>query len=100
MNEKQRPTIETERLILRPFTLEDAPEVQRLAGDRDVATGMGNMPHPYEDGMAEEWILAQQDEFEKGEQVNFAITHRDDGFLIGSIGLFIESQHQYAKMQY
>jgi ribosomal-protein-alanine N-acetyltransferase len=96
----ERPTLVTERLILRPFTLEDAPEVQRLAGDRDVAAGMGNMPHPYEDGMAEEWILAQQDGFEKGEQVNFAITSRDGGFLIGSIGLFMERQHQRANLGY
>ena len=50
---KERPTIETTRLILRPFTLADTPEVQRLAGDRDVASTTLHVPHPYEDGMAE-----------------------------------------------
>ena len=35
---QERPTIETERLILRPFTLGDAPAVQRLAGERDIAS--------------------------------------------------------------
>jgi len=34
----ERPTLETARLILRPFTLADAPEVQQLAGERDVAS--------------------------------------------------------------
>jgi ribosomal-protein-alanine N-acetyltransferase len=97
---EERPTLVTRRLILRPFTLEDAPDVKQLAGDRDVAVGMGNMPYPYEDGMAEEWILAQQAGFEKGEQVNFAITRRDQGFLIGSIGLFMERQHQRANLGY
>jgi hypothetical protein len=31
------PTLRTERLVLRAFTLEDAPEVRRLAGAREVA---------------------------------------------------------------
>ena len=52
----KRPELKTDRLLLRPFTLADAPVVQRLAGDRDIAVNTLTMPHPYEDGMAEEWI--------------------------------------------
>ncbi len=32
-----RPTLETERLLLRPFRLEDAPDVHRLASAREIA---------------------------------------------------------------
>ena len=35
------PTLHTERLRLRSFKFEDAQDVQRLAGDRDIAMGYG-----------------------------------------------------------
>ena len=96
----EQPTIKTERLVLRPFSLDDAPELQRLIGDRDVASTTAAIPHPYEDGMAEEWIGRRQESFEKGEMVNFAITHRQDGFLIGGIGLVIDKQSERAEIGY
>lgn len=34
---KKLPTIQLERLILRPFSLEDARVVQELAGDKYIA---------------------------------------------------------------
>ena len=54
------PTIETERLTLRPFRLSDASDIQRLAGERDIAVTTMNIPHPYKDGMAEEWIASEE----------------------------------------
>ena len=30
--------------------------MQRLVGEWEVARMMSDVPHPYEDGMAEEWI--------------------------------------------
>ena len=41
------PTLQTKRLLLRPFVLADAPTVQRLAGDREVASTTLTIPHPY-----------------------------------------------------
>lgn len=85
----ERPTIETERLILRPFTMDDASEVQSLASDRDIAstTSEGEIPQP---GMAEQWIKIRRERFDRGESVDFAIVHRERGFLIGAIGLGTE----------
>ena len=40
------PTLKTERLILRPFSLDDAKDVQRLAGDVDIAKTTLTIPHP------------------------------------------------------
>ena len=38
------PTLQTERLVLRPFTLDDAADVKRLAGDFSVADTTQNIP--------------------------------------------------------
>jgi ribosomal-protein-alanine N-acetyltransferase len=97
---KERPTLETDRLILRPFTLTDAPDVQRLAGERDVASTTRNIPHPYADGMAEQWIRTHQEQFEHGAVVNFAIVLRADNMLIGAIGLRINPQDGNAELGY
>ena len=97
---KQMPSLETERLRLRPFTLDDAPDVQRLAGAKEVASTTLNIPHPYEDGMAEKWIGTHQERYESGKLVNFAITNRSDGALIGGIGLVINQDHARAEMGY
>jgi len=42
------PTLASERLVLRPFALEDAAEVTRLVSDRRIADTTINIPHPYD----------------------------------------------------
>jgi len=95
-----QPELLTERLRLRPFLLTDALRVQELAGDHAVAKGTFNIPHPYEDGMAEAWIRCHQPEFESGKNVTYAITLRQTGELLGAIGLSIKEIHQRAEMGY
>src|SRR3989441_12132051 len=97
---KERPTLEATRLILRPFTLGDARDVQRLAGDREIASTTLNVPHPYANGMAEQWIGTHQEKYERGELVNFAIGLRVDNALLGAIGLRIDQQHTHAELGY
>ena len=97
---KKRPSLETERLVLRPFELDDAPRVKLLAGDYDIAATTLNVPHPYEDGMAEKWIGSHQERFERGEEIVFAITLKGSGELIGAIGLLLKREHEKAEMGY
>lgn len=97
---KERPTIETERILLRPFELSDAKDVQRLAGDRAIADTTLNIPHPYKDGTAEEWISTHQPKFEAGELLNFAIVLRTSSELVGAIGLRIVPRFERAELGY
>ena len=100
MNEKQLTTIETRRLILRPYTLNDTPEIQRFLSDGDIASNIANITHPLEDGYAEEWVRTRMERLEKGEEVSFAINHRQEGYLIGAIGLNISKEHKRADIWY
>jgi len=93
-------TLQTERLLLRPFALADAPDVQRLAGERAIADTTLNIPHPYENGMAEEWIGTHQAKFDAGELANFAVVLRATGELVGAIGLAIKREHDRAELGY
>src|SRR4030042_366648 len=81
--------LQSERLTLRPFVLDDAINVQRLAGDHSIADTTLNIPHPYEDGMAEQWISTHKMKFESGENVHYAITLQSTEELIGAIGFVV-----------
>ena len=97
---EENSSLTTRRLHLRFFTLADAPTVQRLCGEREIALNTANIPHPYEDGMAEEWITRHLQEIEEGKLLNFAITLRDDNSLIGAICLVIKREDGIAELGY
>ena len=97
---KTAPTLQTESLILRSLTLEDAQDVQHLAGERDVAATVIRIPHPYEDGMAEAWIRSCHDTFEKEAGLYFAITLRTDRNFIGVIELELDRESENSQLGY
>lgn len=82
-----QPNILTERLILRSFITDDARDVQRLAGNLNVAKMTLNIPHPYENGMAEEWINSHKEKPQSGSQLSYAIVSLNLGVLLGAISL-------------
>ena len=98
---KEYPVINTLRFTLCGFTLDDAKEVQHLAGDKDVASTTLRIPHPYLDGMAEEWISKHQAEFHAERSVTFAIRKKNsESQLIGAIGLELHPEHEKAELGY
>ena len=87
--------LETQRLVLRPFEIADAPRIQQLAAAREVALNTILIPHPYPDGAAEEWINKQGEK--NPDDINFAI---DNGELIGAIGLRCKREYERAEIGY
>jgi RimJ/RimL family protein N-acetyltransferase len=87
-------------LLLRPFTDADAPVVQKLAGDKKVAATTAVIPHPYEDGMAEEWIVTHEAGWHLGRGLILAITVPPGETVIGAIGFTIKPEHETAELGY
>lgn len=82
-----QPILATERLVLRPLDEGDAERVRLLAGSREVAATTLHIPHPYPEGAAEAWIAATREQAVLGTSYTFAITRREDGLLVGCMGL-------------
>lgn len=99
-HERLIPTIQSKRLTLRPFNLNDAKEVQRQAGSPSVAATTATIPHPYPDGAAEDWISKHQAWFINGTSADFAIMLRTTSKLIGNISLMINKPNQKAEIGY
>lgn len=94
------PTLVSERLLLRPFEIGDAATVQLLAGDERLSTTTLNVPHPYADGMAEQWIATHAQQYADGLGITLAITLGDCGTLIGAMSLIATPRHWRAELGY
>ena len=93
----QQPVLATDRLLLRPYAMEDARAVQRFCGDYAVsATTL--LPYPYPDGLAEVWIASLNEGTERGAAAAFAVTLARDGALIGGARLRIEADHARGEL--
>ena len=65
----------------------DAPLVERLAGEWEVARFTGNIPHPYPAGGAISWIRETWAEGAAGQKLVAAIERRQDRVFLGCIEL-------------
>ena len=84
----------------RPFRVDDAAVVKVLAGDYEVACTTLNIPHPYEDGMAEGWIAGHGPALETGESVTWAMAVQRTGTLVGAISISLDGNHQRGELGY
>jgi len=93
--------IATERLLLGSFKGDDALELVRLAGAREIADTTISIPHPYEPADAEQFIARQREAGARGDELVLAIRRGDDRRLVGCIGLReIDRTHLQAELGY
>ncbi len=93
-------TLTTGRLLLRPLRDEDGPRLAELANDRQVAEGTLALPFPYTRLHAEHFIRHEREERVKASFFACAIERREDGQLIGVIGLTFQADHRRAELGY
>ncbi|AHJ65034.1 bifunctional GNAT family N-acetyltransferase/(deoxy)nucleoside triphosphate pyrophosphohydrolase [Granulibacter bethesdensis] len=85
--------LRTERLILRPFSPEDAPALHRLINDWEISRTLAEVPFPYPRSLADEWIGSTLRGIREGTAWHLGITGHE-GYepapketLIGGVGL-------------
>ncbi|WP_175989252.1 GNAT family N-acetyltransferase [Bacillus sp. Marseille-Q1617] len=92
-------SLTTNRLQLRPFTKSDAPDIQKLASNKEVA-GIIGLPQPYLLQHAIDWIDIQPALFENGTEYPLAITLKETDELIGTITLRVDKKNQKGELGY
>jgi RimJ/RimL family protein N-acetyltransferase len=80
-------TIETDRLILRRFTQDDAQRVSQYCNNINVAKSTLALPFPYPLESAFLWINMHQGWFDEDTRYEFAITSKGNNELLGAVGL-------------
>ncbi len=89
--------IETERLILRPFEVDDVDDVFAYARDPEWSRFLRLLPRPYGREHAEEFI-GRQLALDRATRPTWAITL--DGTVSGGIGLRFRPEHYSAELGY
>ena len=77
------PTLETERLLLRPVEESDFAAVHRILGDSDV---MYAWEHGFTAEETQQWIKSCLARYKRDGYSHFAAVQKDTGELIGLIG--------------
>ena len=96
----EQPSLYTDRLVLRPYSPEDAADLVRLAGAREVAATTLRIPHPYREENAVAFLAGCQADWESERCARFAVTLREGGAFLGGTGLRIERWQHQAELGY
>lgn len=95
-------TLETERLVLRPFAAEDIDDIVAAINFREVWATTLLIPHPYAAADAQHWVTIASEGWESGRTASFAIVPQEGeraGRISGGVGLSsISAEHRKAEL--
>ena len=94
------PEIMTERLHLRGYRMEDAPELVSIINDYEIASTTLRIPYPYSLADAETWISSTEKKLVDDSEISWAVTNRFSNKLIGTIGLTVNKEYGSAEFRY
>ena len=94
------PIIETERLILRPLTVKDAPDIfERWCRDERVARYVTWSVHRSVEE-TKEWIAMEEKSLESDKAYQWGFTLKENGYLFGSGGFFYNEEEEAWELGY
>jgi ribosomal-protein-alanine N-acetyltransferase len=94
--------LRTDRLLLRPFEVTDAPRLAELAAARAIADTMISIPYPLSVHNARGEIVRFEEEWESGAAATFAITLREHAEqCVGSVAIrHIDREHEEGELSF
>ena len=86
--------------MLRAFTQADIPNLVRFAGSDEVYATTLNIPHPYTDQHAIDWIATHEATLASGHGIVWAIALGDSDELVGTIDIRLRTIQERAEIGY
>lgn len=93
------PRLSTSRLILRPFAMADAGDVQRMMAEKEVAAGALHIPRSFGIKSVTTWIAGHGAQYHLQQSLTLAIEEKVLG-LMGAISLYFNAEYNNAELGY
>jgi len=97
---QEYPTLESDRLILRPFTKDDTDTIHRLLSFPHMSDDTPKLPQANPEYIAEKWISQYDALWANGIELNLAVIKRETNALVGGQCLRFDSINQSATLSY
>ena len=91
--------LDTKRLVLQPFKMDDAIQISNLANNKALASILG-LPSPYELKDAEDWIAIHPELISEGVEYPLTITMKESTQIIGTITIRIDKNNHKGELGY
>jgi [ribosomal protein S5]-alanine N-acetyltransferase len=82
------PVLQGERVTLRPFRDDDVPYIVEACSDPRTRQWLANLPDPYSESDARQWLLSGVENQSIGESVTWCVADPDSDELLANVAVF------------